>query len=268
MTGSSISNETPVAHDGVPEQRHTAERTAAVQARRCLADVRAATERLDRLVVDLDDERMREPSLLPGWTRAHVVSHLARNADGLVNLLTWARTGVEHPMYASNADRDADIEEGADRLAQVLHEDLRAASDRFAVAGDRLTDSQWSATVTARTPALFPAANIPSMRLFELWVHGVDLNAGFSFTDIPADQVEAALGSAVSRQVDRPDGPSVHLRVTLPDGAERVWDLIGGTDGADLHEVSGEAAPVIAWLTGRGDGAELSGNVPALPAWG
>lgn len=265
MTGSSISNEASVTHDTVPEQRRTNERAAALQARRCLADVRAATERLDRYVADLDDKRMREPSLLPGWTRAHVVTHLARNADGLVNLLTWARTGVEHPMYASNADRDADIQEGAGRMAQVLREDLRAASDRFAVAGERLSDSQWSARVAARTPALFPAANIPSLRLFELWVHTVDLNVGFTFEDIPADKVEAAVSSAVSRHLNRPEGPSVHLRVTLPDGTERVWDLAGGTE---VHEVSGEAAPVIAWLTGRGDGAELSGEVPALPAWG
>ncbi|WP_260194892.1 maleylpyruvate isomerase family mycothiol-dependent enzyme [Actinophytocola gossypii] len=251
-------------HDSVPEQRR-AERSAAERARRRLADVREATERLDRLVTGLDDAGMRAPSLLPGWTRAHVVTHLARNADGLVNLLTWARTGVEHPMYASNADRDADIEEGAGRLAQVLHEDLRAAGDRFAVAGERLTDSQWSATVVARLPAPFPASNIPSMRLFELWVHGVDLDVGFSFADISDELLETAVALAVSRHLDRPEGPSVHLRVTFPDGREATWDLVGGTE---VHEVSGAAVPVIAWLTGRGDGAELTGDVPVLPAWG
>jgi maleylpyruvate isomerase len=266
MTGSSISNEPSVAHDTVPEQRRARERAAAVQAKRCLADVRAATERLVRYVAEVDDSRMREPSLLPGWTRAHVVTHLARNADGLVNLLTWARTGVEHPMYASSADRDADIEEGAGRLAQVLHEDLRAACDRFAVASERLSDSQWSATVTARTPAPFPAAQIPTMRLFELWVHTVDLNVGFDFEDIPADKLEGALASAVSRHQNRPDGPSVHLRVPLPDGEEGVWDLVGG--GEHVHQVSGEPAEVIGWLTGRRDGAGLSGDVPVLPAWG
>jgi len=266
MTGSSISNEASVTHDTVPEQRRARERAAALQARRCLVDVRAATERLAGHVTSLDDRRMREPSLLPGWSRAHVVTHLARNADGLVNLLTWARTGVEHPMYASNADRDADIEEGAGRLAQVLHEDLLASSDRFAVACERLSDSQWSAPVTARTPVPFPAASIPSLRLFELWVHTVDLNVGFDFEDIPADLIDTALTSAVSRHLDRPEGPSVHLRVTFPDGEERVWDLVGGDE--TVHEVSGEAAAVIGWLTGRRDGSPLTGDVPVLPAWG
>lgn len=266
MTGSSISNEASVSHDTVPEQRRAKERAAAVQARRRMLDVRAATERLAVHVAGLDDARMREPSLLPGWTRAHVVTHLARNADGLVNLLTWARTGVEHPMYASNADRDADIEEGAGRLAQVLREDLRAACDRFAAACERLSDSQWSATVTARLPVPFPAARIPSMRLFELWVHTVDLDVGFDFEDIPAGNLEFAVDSAVSRHRNRPEGPSVHLRVIFPDGEERTWDLAGGDE--TVHEVSGEPAAVIGWLTGRRDGSALTGDVPALPPWG
>ena len=266
MTGSSISSHASVRHDSVPEQRRANERSAA-EARRCLTDVRVVTERLDQAVGQLDEQRMHQPSLLPGWSRGHVVSHLARNADGFVNLLTWARTGVEHPMYPSNADRDADIEEGATRLAQVVHEDLRAASDRFAAAGERLSDSQWLATVAGRASMIFPAANIPSMRLFELWVHAVDLDIGAGFADVPAEQVEGLLGTAVSRLVDRPDAPSVHLTVMLPDGEERVWDLVGGADGS-VHEVSGTAPAVLAWLTGRGDGRELAGDVPVLPAWG
>src|SRR5918999_1732122 len=65
-------------------------------------------------VAALDDERLREPSLLPGWTRAHIVTHMARNADGLRNLLTWARTGVETPMYVGD-QRERDIEAGVRR---------------------------------------------------------------------------------------------------------------------------------------------------------
>lgn len=267
MTGSSISSETSVRPDGVPEQRRANERSAVAEAKQCLADVRAVTETLDRAVGELNDGRMHGPSGLPGWTRAHVITHLARNADGFVNLLTWARTGVEHAMYPSSADRDADIEEGATRLAQVVHEDLRAASDRFAVATDRLSDSQWLATVAGRASWVFPAATIPTMRLFELWVHTVDLDVSLGFADIPDAQLERLLGYGVSRLDGRSDGPSVHLTVAMPDGSRREWDVGGRADG-DVHHVSGPAVPVLAWLTGRGDGAELDGDVPALPAWG
>lgn len=267
MTGSSISSSTAARRDSVPEQRRAHEQSAADEARRRLAEVRAATEILDRTVGELTEALMHQPSRLPGWTRAHVITHLARNADGFVNLLTWARTGVEHPMYPSNADRDADIQEGASRLAQVLHEDLRASADRLAAASDRLGDSHWLATVAGRASMVFPAANIPSMRLFELWVHLTDLDVGFEFADIPAEHLEGLLDTAVGRLADRADAPSVQLTVVLPDGHERVWDLVGGAAG-DVHDVSGRAAAVLAWLTGRGDGGELAGDVPALPAWG
>ena len=52
-----------------------------------------------------------EPSGLPGWTRKHVVAHLAGNAEGMTNLATWARTGTKTPMYVSMDARQADIEE-------------------------------------------------------------------------------------------------------------------------------------------------------------
>ena len=45
--------------------------------------------------------------LLPGWTVGHVLTHVARNADAYTNLLTWARTGVETPAYASPEAREA-----------------------------------------------------------------------------------------------------------------------------------------------------------------
>jgi len=37
------------------------------------------------------------PSLLPGWTRAHVLAHLARNADAMRNMLAGARSGSLAP---------------------------------------------------------------------------------------------------------------------------------------------------------------------------
>lgn len=263
----SISPEASVEQNDVPAQRRANERSAVDRAVRLLPLVREATERLDLIVSGLDDETSHQPSRLPGWSRAHVVTHLARNADALVNLMTWARTGVEHPMYASKADRDADIDEGADRLAQVLREDLHAASDRFMAAATDMPARAWAASVTGRSPTPFPAANVPYMRLHEVWVHLVDLGVGFAFADIPQEHLEHMLGESVSRQIQRPDGPKVRLTVELPGGQERVWDLVGGDDGS-VHEVTGPAAEAIAWLTGRETGGGLRGDVPVLPAWG
>ena len=74
--------------------------------------VEAATARLLSSVQTLDAAALAAPSLLPGWTRGHVCSHVDRNADSLVNLLTSARTGVDIPQYASAEARDEGIEVG------------------------------------------------------------------------------------------------------------------------------------------------------------
>ena len=75
--------------------------------------IAAATDRLLAQVAELDDKDIAAPSRLPGWTRGHVLSHLARQAPALERLLEWARTGVETPQYPSRRARDAEIEAGA-----------------------------------------------------------------------------------------------------------------------------------------------------------
>ncbi|MFF9641495.1 maleylpyruvate isomerase N-terminal domain-containing protein [Kitasatospora aureofaciens] len=47
-----------------------------------LARIHAATGLLLRTAARLCDADARAPSLLPGWSRGHVLTHLARNADG------------------------------------------------------------------------------------------------------------------------------------------------------------------------------------------
>src|SRR5690242_1563651 len=95
-------------------------------------EVDRATERLLTTVGELDDDQLAAPSLLPGWSRGHVVTHIARNADGLLNLLIWARTGKMLPQYASAQQRSVDIEVGAGRPAAVQLADVSAAAVRLA----------------------------------------------------------------------------------------------------------------------------------------
>ena len=238
-------------------------------ARAGLALAHRAQARVDEIVAVMDDAASHGASLLPGWSRRHVISHLARNADGLVNLLTWARTGIEHPMYASAADRDADIEEGSRRLFQIQQEDLAAASGRFFTAADDLPAGAWTATVTARGGAAVPATIIPWLRVNELLVHTVDLDCGVTFDDLvelAGEHLETVLAFMVSRFAGRTDVPSVLLEIVLPDGTARAASL-GGTTTATTPRVTGTAAAAIAWLTGRSDGSALTGDVPALPVW-
>ena len=106
---------------------------------------------------ELSDDDLRQPSPLPGWTRAHVVAHLARNADALVNLCTWARTGVETPMYPAPDSRDADIEKTAALSPSELRADFRDAAARLAEAAAVLRAEAWSAPVRTRQGKTIPA---------------------------------------------------------------------------------------------------------------
>lgn len=251
------------AQTSVPAPR---EQSAAVQdAVAGLAEVERATQALYEVVAALDLPALRAPSLLPGWSRAHVVTHLARNADALVNLLTWAKTGVEHLMYPSMADRDADIAQGASRLPQLLRADVDAACQRFATAARELPATAWEAEVVHPRSGVFLAHRVPWLRAREVWLHLIDLDRGIGFEDLPDPLPEVFLEDAVGQYADRPDVPDVRVRAVFPDGRQRSWGLTGG--GGTSPEVSGAAADVLAWLTGRHSGARLDGTVPALPRW-
>ena len=47
-----------------------------------------ATARYLEALTTLSEPDVRAPSLLPGWSRGHVITHVARNADGLPNQRT------------------------------------------------------------------------------------------------------------------------------------------------------------------------------------
>ena len=81
-----------------------------------LDEMAAVTDRLLQSVDSMSPEAVAGPSLMPGWTRGHVLTHLARNADAITNLVLAARTGDGRPMYVGGPEgREAAIQAGADR---------------------------------------------------------------------------------------------------------------------------------------------------------
>jgi maleylpyruvate isomerase len=247
------------AHGAPAEPNSAADRAAGL-----LAAVERATMRLLEAVQEFDDAELRQPSLLPGWTRGHVLAHLARNADGCVNLLVWARTGVEHPMYPSKPDRDAAIDEGADHSQRLQEEDLIASATRFAEACRGLPAAAWAAEVTVAPGKPIQAYQVLRMRLLEVWVHLADLDYGFDFDNIPEPDVEDLLATAVGQFEGRPDVPGVTITVELRD-RQRTWTL--GRPGARSRQVSGPPGAALGWLLGRSSGERLAGPIPELPTW-
>jgi maleylpyruvate isomerase len=93
--------------------------------------LRVETTRMLATVETFWDRDLTEVSSLPGWSWGHLLTHLARNADALGNLLSWARTGVETPMYRSKSQRDDDINIGATRPGGVLLSDVADSAARL-----------------------------------------------------------------------------------------------------------------------------------------
>ncbi|HET6953810.1 MAG TPA: maleylpyruvate isomerase N-terminal domain-containing protein, partial [Acidimicrobiales bacterium] len=111
-------------------------------------EVMRAGEALVLAQIDtLDDRDLAAPCRLPGWTRAHVAGHLARNADALVNLLDWARTGAVTPMYPSAEARAGGIEAAAAQAPAALRADVVAASARLVAAAEAMPEAAWAGEV-------------------------------------------------------------------------------------------------------------------------
>jgi maleylpyruvate isomerase len=233
---------------------------------RVLGWVEDGQRRLRRAVDALPDDAVTEPSALPGWTRGHLLTHLARNADALVNLLTWARTGFSTPMYTSPDQRATDIEAGAGRPLAEQRSDVRESAARFRKAADALSADAWSATVVSGQGREIPAAEVPWLRAREVWIHLVDLRVGVGMDALPP-----AFAWALVRDV----AGWMSARVEPGIGAELAGEGCGtvalGTPAPGVT-VTGPPYALAAWLTGRGGTQELrelrvTGELPHLPRW-
>lgn len=91
-----------------------------------------------------------------GLDEGHVLTHVARNADGLATLVRAAVDGSGETMYVSDQVRDNDIEAGADRERAALVADIRASAEALAQALPRL-NAVSADTVVHRTPGASPS---------------------------------------------------------------------------------------------------------------
>ncbi len=233
------------------------------QVARRIQVLRTADAAMRDVVAGLEPATVSRPSLLPGWSVGHVVSHLSRNADGLRNLLIWARSGVETPMYPSSESRDADVESGARRPAAEIQADYPAASGLLDAEIAALPPAAWSAMVRTRTGGPIPAAVVLDHRICELFLHHHDLGVDDGLTAL-SDQQATELLSVLQRTFIRTHQvPSMTLQ---PSSGPAV--SLGPVDPA-APVITGSPAALAGWLTGRTDGSELSsdGPLPVLPPW-
>jgi maleylpyruvate isomerase len=149
----------------------------------------AAHERLLATARRLTDAQARSLSLLPGWSVGHVLTHLARNADGHVVRLEGALRGEDIPRYpGGDTQRKADIVAGAGRPAAELVDDLDTAQQRLEAVWRRSVEAGWPHR-ELRGADQWDTPASPIRRVSEVEMHHVDLGLGYGPQDWPADYV-------------------------------------------------------------------------------
>jgi maleylpyruvate isomerase len=243
-----------------------------------------ATRQVLRALDDLTDEQAAAPSRLPGWSRAEVVTHLARNADGIRGMVEAATKGEVTTMYPSSEARAAGIASGRGTAAALLRADLRGAHDRLVEAWNDLPEDGWDRL--GRASVTRTMRDFIWVRRREVEVHHVDLDLGFEPSDWPvtfvSDALDEIFGSMVSRGVPTRALIDVDYLVVSTDH-DRAWRVaIRGievhvteedrTRGSADGEASGWGCDVAAWLYGRdprGGGVLATGDIGVLrlPRW-
>lgn len=184
----------------------------------------------------LTEVQAREPSLLPGWSRGHLITHLARNADALGRFARGVITDEPAPeAYPGGpAARAAAIEEGADRPVELLRADAEFAGRRVLDTFAQVPEKKLDTTVQWRRPVAMRF--VPMLRWRELEIHHVDLGVGYTTADWPEQFVEAVLATEL------PAVAGLEQEVQIPD--------------LPRHEL-------LSWIVGRPPREGL----PTLPGW-
>jgi maleylpyruvate isomerase len=247
--------------------------------------LRAATRSLLRDVESLDDEQARQPSRLPGWNRAEVLTHLARNADGTTRMVEAAASGDVAAQYPGGVEqRAADIAAGRDEQIAVLLADLRRSHDRMMDAFAALPPDAWDRVGRAISGDRTMYAALWSRRR-EVEIHHVDLAVGYDPSDWPVHFVTSAFDEIFTtfpaRMSTRRPRIDATYRIVSTDH-ERAWRVAIAGSHVVVEDESGEQSfdgeargwgcDVVAWMYGRdpsGAGILASGDVRVirLPQW-
>ena len=211
--------------------------------------------RLVRTAQALTDDDLHEASALPGWTRAHVLIHVAQGADSRTRVLRAAQAGRIGQQYPSEQARAEAIDAGARRPAGVIRADLERAIQECLTAIREHPNQLWDAPAILLVGGSRPVRGVlPGLRR-ELEYHHVDLATGYQPADWPDDFVATELSGVTALMDRRDDAPPMTL-------AGHGMLHIGTSPPVD---VTGPPAAMLAWLSGRGDGSGLNPASPDLP---
>lgn len=214
----------------------------------------------------ITDATARRPSLLPGWSVGHVLTHLARNADSHRRMVEAAADDRVVDQYPGGAaQREAEIEAGARRPARQLLDDLGTSEESLWAAWDGVSPETWARQSRRWGSQPWPMAEQPFLRWREVALHSTDLGLDVltpeSWSDAyVAHELRRQLAALAARL---PGRLPVDVVVT-----DRGWDVVvmgtGPGDPEPLATVAGASRDLLAWAVGR---LAASEPWPGLAGW-
>ncbi|GAA1588203.1 MULTISPECIES: maleylpyruvate isomerase family mycothiol-dependent enzyme [Kribbella] len=218
-----------------------------------LNDVHAIADRLLALTADLDDPTARGDSVLPGWSRGHVITHIAYFSEAMTRQVEEALQGRLVEVYdGGRPARDAAIEAGAGRPAAELKTHLTQAVGTLLASWDKVSPTDWPLPILHRNSNL--SAGLQATWR-ELTIHTSDLDLGVTPADWSEDFCLHLLDFLRPRTPD-----NTHLILQSP---TTTWD--NGTGEGIL--LTGTFPDLTAWYAGRPTPGPVTGPLPDLLPW-
>ena len=218
-----------------------------------------STQRLLGDTIAISDADWQRPSLLPGWTRAHVATHLAHNAAAFSRAINGRRKGETVRMYPSERERIDALERGSERGALQLQIDLDTTAGEMALSLDEAEGLPPDTPIIVNSRKAIRLDLVPLARLNEVVLHHVDLGTGFRLDQLDGEIARLLLAWNSFWISGRADYPSIELE------SESGFTARLGGRGAPLH-VNGPDNLLLGWLTGRMTADQFAAaQLPTLP---
>lgn len=238
---------------------------------------RRGTAYFSRKLAQLTAGDMSGPSLLPGWSRGHVVAHVGYNGRYLARFLEGVRRG-ETQVTAMNHDDAQDIDYGATLPDAALRNLHAHAAVHLNVEWRDLPVEKWETALSSEGQRTLHVADTVWGRVCEVWVHAVDLNIGARFEDFPPQLLDHLLRNVMDDGDGRSDAaneqPQLLLQPTEPEDIYHLTcpgeKLAAVTEGGAIPPrtlaLEGTLAALTRWGLGRGTAGIMNpvGSVPGL----
>ena len=179
----------------------------------------------------------------------HVLTHIARNADGHCNMFDGAAKGEVFAQYPGGmAQRVDEIEMGAHRRAAEIVDDLDRTITALEAKWVSATDEMWATGRCRSFTGEMPLALQPFRRWREVEIHHHDLGAEFSWRDWSDEYTMRELEMTIAKLAPRLDDSAIALRST---DSPHVWTI--PENSCSVIEIRAPRRQLLAWLVDRYD---------------